>query len=487
MADFAERGAIILAIDTEIVAPPPRHELTAITRRPDNPLFPSNHYAAVTSTLCTRLGAVALAVLLWSAPGVRAETAASMDDVYDDAVAAFEQGRYEDALDGFLRLRAQGFDEPDLHFNIGSAHYRLRQYDEAEDAFLAAAEDPQLAGLAWYNLALSAYRRGDENTAALAIERALAAASDEEVRSLARILRERLDDPEQETSATTAGMVLAGAGYNDNVTLSVDNETLGTAERGDVFFELVGHLDLRPEALGRRGVVLRGGAYLLGHRSLHEYDTAELQFGAGYEWNAERWLGGVEAQLEQIFLDGRGFTRMASTRLEARRLLDGRRYLELAYEIGAVRAAQPEYRYLAGMRHRLETVFSMRMRDGHALRLGYALEINDRRDVAAPFFTSFSPTRHELRADFTAMLRPRLAARLALQCRHSRYADRNELDDGSMRRRHDERIHLTARLSYLLDGGRDISLELQHTVNESSIPLYDYTRSQYALNVLASW
>lgn len=409
-----------------------------------------------------------------------------MDELYDDAVAAFEQGLYKEALDGFLRLRARGFDEPQLYFNIGSAYYRLGRYDQAEAAFLDAAEDSQLAGLAWYNLALSAYRRGDEETAARAAESALAASSDEEVRSLARILYGRLHG-DLPAPAALSGMLLAGTGYNDNVTLSVDNETLGSAERGDVFLELAGNLELRPGALDRPGLQLQAGAYLLSHRSLHEYDTAELRAGAGYEWGTEHWLSGIEARLEQIFLDGRGFTRMASARLEGRRLFDRKRYLELAYEAGTVHAVQSEYDYLEGAHHRLEAVYSMHMRDGYGLRFGYALEVNDRRDAATPFFTSFSPTRHELRADFTAMLRPRIAARFTLQCRHSRYADPNELDDGSLRRRNDERIHLSGRLSYLLDGGRDISLELQRTINDASISTYDYARSQYVLNVLISW
>jgi tetratricopeptide (TPR) repeat protein len=433
-----------------------------------------------------RLGAAALTLLLLCPLSGYTETAVDMDKLYDNAVAAFEQGRYRDALDSFLRLRARGFDEPALYFNLGSTYYRLHYYEQAEKAFLKATEAPDYAGIAWYNIALSAYRRGDEASAALAVERASASTSDEEVLALAETLRTLLDK-NQSMPSTYSGLLIVGAGYNDNVTLRVADETLGTSEQGDTFLDVAGHLELHPSKLKRHGITLHGDSYLLNHRSLHEYNTSELQVGVGYEWKTQYWLGSLETRLEQIFLDGQGFTRMAGARMQGRHLLSEHSYLELAYEAGAVRAVQPGYRYLDGMQHRIETVFSMRTFDSYALQLGYGLELNDRNDVITPLFTSFSPTRHTLRADVTRMLSPRIAARLSVHWRYSRYNDPNEFDDGSRHRRRDERTHIAGRLSYLFNNGRDLALELQHTVNESNISAYAYTRSQYLLNVLVSW
>lgn len=428
-----------------------------------------------------------LALLLWFAPGAQAGTDEGRDALYDGAVSAFREGRYEEALAGFLRLRALGAGEPELHFNIGSSYYRLGRYRDAETAFLAAARDPGLAGISYYNLALTAYRRGDDDAVRYWIERLrVIEAADGETEALSEALLERLDAPDAGPPGSWSANLLAEAGYNDNVTLQADSETLGRAGRGDAFMDLFGRFDYRPGRIGARGLLLEGGAYVLRHHRLRAFDTALLHLAAEYEQALGPWQGSAGVYMDQGFLDGRGFTRTRSGRLEASRALGPRQRLQLAYEIGAIREARPEYRYLSGTRHQVEAG-SVWRREGYVLRLFYRLEHNDRRDVQEPFFTSFSPLRHEARTDLTMALGPHTAGRLGLTYRHSRYADPSVIADGVQRRREDGRLRLAARFTYTLGSGRDVSLEVQHTVNDSNIRDYEYRQTQCFLSVLASW
>jgi hypothetical protein len=428
--------------------------------------------------------ALSAAFLLCAPPAARADQ--HTDAIYDGAVAAFHEDRYQDALSAFQQLRALGLDEPALHLNIGSSHYRLQQYEEAETAFLMAARDPALAELSYYNLALSAYRRGDHEMVRRWIRRVQAEPRDETIQALSHTLLGRLDTAGETAISPWNAVLFIETGYNDNVYLLSDDEVLDDAGRGDVFLGAFGRFDYRPGRPRSEGLVLQGGAYLLRHRELREFDTALLHAAAEYERSFDRWLGSAGLHLEQSFLDGRRFNLMAALRLQGSRPLGDRRQLDLAYEIGDITESNSEYSYLSGLRQQLEAAATWRG-DAHSFRLLYRLEHNDREDIAAPLFTSYSPVRHELRSDLNARLAPRLAAQLGLQYRHSRYADPNVLADGTRRTRADDRLRLSGRLGYLFAGEYEVSMEIQHDINDSNIAEAEYSQTLYTLSVFVSW
>jgi tetratricopeptide (TPR) repeat protein len=85
-----------------------------------------------------------------------------------DAQASFEDGNrlfrddlYWAALLRYREAAEAGMDTPLLHFNTGVAHYQAQQHIRAREAFLRAAESPQLRVISHYNLGLNAYAAGD--------------------------------------------------------------------------------------------------------------------------------------------------------------------------------------------------------------------------------------------------------------------------------------------------------------------------------------
>ena len=102
-------------------------------------------------------------VALQTSPsGVPAEELEAPIDRYRDPVDAYQNGVYDQALQGFLDDQIEHPEDPIAALNVGSAHYEMRNYSEAERAFGTAAlsADATVRNKALYSLGNSAYRQG---------------------------------------------------------------------------------------------------------------------------------------------------------------------------------------------------------------------------------------------------------------------------------------------------------------------------------------
>jgi Ca-activated chloride channel homolog len=81
---------------------------------------------------------------------------------YDDPVEAFADGAYDQALQGFTDAQVENPEDVGLMLDVGSAHYKMANYAEAEKAFGRAAlsGEPKYKGQALYNLGNNAYKQG---------------------------------------------------------------------------------------------------------------------------------------------------------------------------------------------------------------------------------------------------------------------------------------------------------------------------------------
>jgi Ca-activated chloride channel family protein len=75
---------------------------------------------------------------------------------------AYEAQVYDQALQGFVDEQVERPEDPALTFNIGSAHYQMKNYEEAEKSFatVAMSGNTTLREQALYNLGNCAYRQG---------------------------------------------------------------------------------------------------------------------------------------------------------------------------------------------------------------------------------------------------------------------------------------------------------------------------------------
>jgi Ca-activated chloride channel family protein len=101
---------------------------------------------------------------------------------FDDPFDAYSAGAWGQALEGFTNQQVERPEDPEVAFNLGSVHYQMNNYEEADKAFSVAALSslPELRGEALYNLGNSAYRQGKLQEAVELYQSALEATPDDE-------------------------------------------------------------------------------------------------------------------------------------------------------------------------------------------------------------------------------------------------------------------------------------------------------------------
>ncbi len=74
----------------------------------------------------------------------------------------YEEKKYDEALTEFLDAQVERPGDILLKYNIGNTHFQMRNFTEAEEAFMSVANsyDPALQQSAYYNLGNCAYRQG---------------------------------------------------------------------------------------------------------------------------------------------------------------------------------------------------------------------------------------------------------------------------------------------------------------------------------------
>ena len=81
---------------------------------------------------------------------------------YKDPFDAYQAGAFDQALQGFVDEQIEHPEDPMAALNVGSAHYGMRNYPEADRSFSMAAlsAEPGVRQQAMYNLGNSAFRQG---------------------------------------------------------------------------------------------------------------------------------------------------------------------------------------------------------------------------------------------------------------------------------------------------------------------------------------
>ncbi|SLM30537.1 membrane hypothetical protein [Desulfamplus magnetovallimortis] len=102
---------------------------------------------------------VFISILLFDLSDLYAGTYSSVKK----GIEAFNSSSYEDARKNFIDAQLQSPDMPELYYNIGSAAYKLEDYESALSNFTRAmdTEDPLLRDKSTFNLGNTKYRMGD--------------------------------------------------------------------------------------------------------------------------------------------------------------------------------------------------------------------------------------------------------------------------------------------------------------------------------------
>lgn len=412
---------------------------------------------------------------------------AETPSLHQQGVDAFRAGQYEQALEYFQQIEADGSQSPTLYYNLGSTYYMLGQYMQAENAFKRLQHDPVWQGLALYNLGLIAEAREDPDAAEEYYARAFQEAGDQS--RVKPLSARKLESLRQERANRAAarrwrGYLSAAAGYDDNPALIADNVFENVREKGDLFADI--------SAFGNRyitgdyhdGVNLRGGAYARLYADAYDFNAATVFAGASRQKQYDKWHTGAGVDIKAGIIDDQYYATTPALQLTVRRYVDGFE-IKLDNETGWIQATDT-YDHLTGIRSRLTAAVIRRMANADIFA-GYTFEYNNRDDLRSNGdFFSYSPLRNTLYAEVDWFVTPEWTLTVGGEYRKSRYADANRwfVNGSAVRqKREDDRVMATIR------GERDITENMtlfagySYTDNDSNLFGYSYRSNQVLLGI----
>jgi hypothetical protein len=418
------------------------------------------------------------AVLLAKAP-----TAWSADG-YHLGIDAFKQGRYEAARDYFVAAYDAGRHDPTLLYNLGAAQYKLGDYPAAYESFGQIRDDPTWGALALYNLGLIDEKRRDDANAQRHFRAAYETSRSEKLKQLAA---SKIVAPQSATQndSNWFGIASLSAGYDDNVVLLNDQSLVSVSNEQDYFYEAFASASSFVSGDVNRGWRADFSGYYRGYRDQSDYDYGGAATGLTYNrvTGNSQWQLGGRADAESV--GGDTYTVSGSMRAQLLRTI-GEFGLRIRNELAYIDGAS-NYGYLTGWQDRLGIQIA-RTFGASRLRLGYELELNDRRDdsTATEFF-SYSPTWNRFYAAATTSVSDSFDIGLRADYEISRYRDENVQTnpDGSVSiaARDDDRYSASLRATYHALRNWDLYGEYRYANNSSKFSEYEYNDNQIQIGI----
>ncbi len=380
--------------------------------------------------------------------------------LYARGVVEFGQRNYLSALALFVDAREAGIAGPAVHYNIGVCQFRLGNFADAISAFYVVTGYPTLAPLAFYNIGLAERRLGNDSLAKDWFRKAQRSSNDDKLTALAA-MQLRADRPEIEPLGWLTYLA-AQFGYDENVNL-VNESAIPSGNNPDSpVIEVYGVLS--GPYRNTDGLRFDGSAYAIRYTDSDEFDQTGIRIGASYQWFGRNWRSEAGAYYVYNTLGGEGFESNTVAQLKGRLFLSSAASLQFGYAHEDVNAAGNIFTSIEGTRKKASIGLDL-LRDNDRLRLDYVLEMNDRLDP------SVSPDRKKLGARYTHWFNSNWELELALTIRDSDYDELLPVP------REEDLAEFRGRLGYELASGWKLFGQHSYSDNDSSDPLFSYTRN----------
>lgn len=408
------------------------------------------------------------AAFLASMPAVPAN-ADDGADYWVKGQQAFEQQDYLLALSHFQGARKAGQTGSAVHYNIGVCQYKLRQYAEARRTFtLLDDEYPKMRPLAKYNLGLVALKQSQRETAIRHFRDSYYLSTAEpKLRAMSSTMLRRMIGETVPRSRWLRTFSLRAA-YDDNVALQ-DQTSLSAGFSADSpLVEMFG--TFRGPYAGRNGFRLDGAFFLLNYSDAEEFNQAAVQIGGIYDWNITDWGLQFGAHGGTSTLGGDGFDRSARLNVRLKRRLTAASSLDVRYRYDDITAVENIFDGIEGSRQRVDFQYRWYM-DGRSVNLGFGRETNDRADP------SVSPERSRFSMSYRHAPAVGWGFEIGGELRASEYGDMTPVRDEDLMQ-----MHLG--VSRHLESGWQLLGRYSFAENDSSDPVFTYTRNQFSIGAI---
>lgn len=430
-----------------------------------------------------RVGFISLFITFAFVFVVFAETSGAY---FDAGLRAAATGDYPAALAQFKKAEQAGMATSPLQYNMAVSYYRLQRYEEARQIFQELTDVLKFEQIAYFNLGLIANKQKNQHTATSWFRRAYNSGDNRKINVLAMKALQRLGaSPGRVRKADRdwLGFVSSSLSYDTNVTLT-NNDLLGVTNESDI--------SLRVSALARRwlkGKVGRGirmslSANIQQYSQISNVDYNQFSVGASRYDHLGSWRMRFGGGWDEIYYAGSEYERIVSAEVRGRKSLSVTYQLQLRYKLSRIQATDATFDYLDGWRQQLRVGVRRRGTTARIITY-YQFELNDRKDRQGAIdpFTSYSPTRHVLRAITWWPITDTLKLKLDGRYRYSRYNDENILNGTTILRREDDQYRAIIDLHKKLAKTWHLNGTYSYTRNDSNIGRRSYDGSMFKLGV----
>ncbi len=407
--------------------------------------------------------------------------------LFREGVAAFNDGRLEEARVLLERALREGLDTNALRYNLGVVNYRLQRYGDAREHF-SRLLDTDHRPLALFNLGLVAESAGREDEAAGFFRQVLGEAEDDGLKRMAASKLVPDAPPAAEREPLVEGLVSVSYGYEDNLAQLPDSAPTSLS---DNFSDLLLAARMRPwqsqSGHSENAAEVTLAAF---RRHYHSESDFHSDFGqVGLAWINARENHRRSIGVKQAYLRFSGRSREWQSSLDLNYRLQnclgaGANQCELGLQATQVTAFS-DFESRQGQRYRADASYRQRRGDWET-RLGYRYEFNDRRDFEQDFlvieddelkvrtaFASRSPMRHRTRAALRYHGDAGFVLGGELNYRYSDFPDPYEGPVVSGRRI-DHRYGVTLSADLPIGDVMLLGLEGSYRRNESSLEPFDH-------------
>lgn len=397
---------------------------------------------------------------------VQAGASARLD--FDQGKTHFNSGNYQKAVDYFERARRQGLKSISLYYNLASSYYKLGDYDNARRYFQALVDSPKMKALAYFNLGLVANKTGDYAAARSYFQTVLNTSRDQKLLSLANSEFSTLASASQAKGPDKpwTGYVSVSAGSDSNINIAPEGGA--PAEVDDSFMEGYLVLDYLLDGSRKSGWQADAILFRRNYMDTNLYDENQIGIGVKNLQQINHWSTYYQLHMDEFTYGGEDYQSILKFEAYGRNKLSQKASYVLRYSMENITSDNIIYDYLDGNRQKFRAEY--RLYGNHdSQRYYYEYERNSREDTAT---TSYSPSRHGLRAVYSRYIGRDWSVAGDLGYRLSSYSD-----PGSTSDRDEVRTRAAVNLDYRIDKTLKLRTQASVSKNDSDDDYYDYDRT----------
>ena len=423
---------------------------------------------ARSSLICLQSFRSVFVIVLFSLHATTA-LAAAKDD-YNQAVEFFKKGDYHSAITKFKSAEKQGMASANLYYNLGSAYYKIEQYEASKKYFTRVTEYPDRRALAEFNLGMIAVKQKDKKTALKHFEYAAANSDDKKIVDLSKLKIAGL----QAGTKRWGAYINANIGYDDNISVTPDNLALGV---DDTFYIIYAIADLLVHGERKNGWLLDASVFTIDFTDTDDFDQDFYTLGVRNERRLASWDTLAHLRYGNSTFGGDDLQSFYKLDFLGARPLSGNSKIILQYRFDDFTSKNPVYDYLEGWRQRAQIRYFRNAEKSNQQRY-YEGELNNRGElVTSSVSYEYSPTRHTLGGKYTQKFSDTWYLTGDVSYRTSDFPASATLD------RDDTRWLFDVLLEYRFSRTLQLRGDVKYIQNDSTVDIYTYDRTVISLGL----